>query len=320
MDRHVLKKLQKNTSIQKKQSHLKELPNELNKLTTTKKVTTQNFNSLNNYFFRNKYIYINKYDRTTPYPLHSHPFVEMNYMLRGSCDQIIDGKTVHLNKGDLLMLDAGCNHSIKELKSDDLLITLLLHNQTVNINFLNKVRRNHSALSDYLLQQIPDDYLKFVLFKNDSTKEIQHTMESIITEYYANQEFSNPIIKSYISILIAQLIRHYRIPIDTLDSQQQLMINILKDISENYRNISLNDLAEKYDYNKNYLSNFIKKEVGRSFSNIIMDQRLVEAHNLIVSTNRPVSDIISDVGMKNKTSFYQKYKSYYSNMPSDERK
>jgi YesN/AraC family two-component response regulator len=98
------------------------------------------------------------------------------------------------------------------------------------------------------------------------------------------------------------------------------MVQILKDISTDFRTINLTDLAKKYGYNKNYLSNFIKKEAGKSFSTLVMNQRLIQAHSQITSTTLPISEIIDNIGMKNKTSFYKKYKAYYLMMPGDERK
>ena len=95
---------------------------------------------------------------------------------------------------------------------------------------------------------------------------------------------------------------------------------MLKEINGNYKDTSLEKLAAKYDYNRNYLSNLFKKEVGDTFSNVLTKQRLINANILIKSTTLPVSKIIKEVGIKNRTFFYKKYISYYKMAPGSSRK
>lgn len=322
MDSRVLGRLRQHELVENEQlktgEHVTDLPNKA----ISKENSTTNVKVLNNYFFRNRDVYISKHDRFADYPEHSHQFLEMNYMLNGSCDQIVDGKEVHLSKGDLLLIDVGCTHSIKKLNENDLLINLLFRDQSISINLLDDMRRSNSVLYDFLIKRVSGESnsLKYIVFRNNVDNDIRYTMEDIITEYYSKREFSNSIIKAYLSILLTKLVRHYHVPTDKKNPQQQLIVKILKDISDQFRTIKLTDLANKYGYNKNYLSNFIKKETGKPFSTLVMNQRLIQAHSLITSTNMPISEIIDNIGMKNKTSFYKKYKSYYLMLPGDERK
>ncbi len=322
MDSRVLSRLKQHELIEVKQlktgKHVEDLPKEA----IYKKNESTNIKVSNNYFFRNRDIYISKHDRFAAYPKHSHQFLEMNYMLNGTCDQIVDGKNVHLNKGDLLLMDVGCTHSIGKLSENDILINLLFRDQSISINFLDDMRRSNSVLYDFLLNRVSGESntVRYIIFRNNIDNDIRYTMEDIITEYYSKREFSNSIIKEYLSILLTKLVRHYHVSTDKRSPQQQLVIKILKDISEEFRDISLEKLAKKYDYNKNYLSNFIKREVGIPFTTLVMNQRLIQAHNMITSTNLPISEIIEDIGMKNKNSFYKKYKAYYLMMTGDERK
>ncbi|AKP66513.1 AraC family transcriptional regulator [Companilactobacillus ginsenosidimutans] len=322
MNSRVLSRLKQHELVENEQLktglHVEDLPIKA----INKQSSTRNYKVLNNYFFRNRNVYISKHLRFAPYPEHTHQFLEMNYMLSGSCDQIVDGHNVHLNKGDLLLLDVGCTHSISRLNENDILINLLFRDQSISINFLDDMRRSNSVLYDFLLNSASGEKnsLKYIVFNNNVDSDIQDTMEQIISEYYFKREFSDTIIKSYLSILLTKLVRHYHVPTDKKNPQQQLMIRILRDISENYQDIDLTTLAKKYGYNKNYLSNFIKKESGKSFSTLVTSQRLIQAHSLITTTTLPISEIIEKIGMKNGTSFYKKYKSYYLTMPGDERK
>lgn len=322
MDPYILKVLKEHDLIEKEQiktgHHIDDLPdNAVNKDSFDK-----DNRILNNYFFRSRDVYISKHDRFADYPTHSHKFLEMNYMLNGSCEEIVNGKTVHLNRGDLLLLDVGSSHSIKRLNENDILINILFRDKSISINLLNDMRRSNSILYDFLIKRASGEKnaLKYILFRNDVKNDINKTMEDILNEYYSKNEFSNSIIKSYLSILLTKLVRHYHVPSDAKNPQQQLIIKILKEISEDYKVVSLSSLARKYGYNRNYLSNFIKSQTGETFSSLLLSQRMIRAHNLVISTDVPIDDIILNIGMKNKTDFYKKYKNFYKTLPNNERK
>lgn len=279
---------------------------------------------LNNYFFRNKDIYISKHNRYSAYPTHTHLFLEMNYMLSGHADEIVNGKKIHLQAGDLLLLDVGSKHSIGYLDDDDILINLLFRDKNISISLLNDLRRNKSVLYEFLINRVTnkdqpseDNYLIFHKQKNN---EVQVTLEAMIEEYFSHREFSNSIIKNYLSILLIQLVRNYTIKAKQASETQNLMIKILRDVTQDYREITLTKVAKKYNYNKNYLSNIFRKEVGKTFSEVVTQERLIQAHTLINSTIIPIADIIDKVGISNKNFFYRKYKNQYHIMPGKERK
>lgn len=71
-------------------------------------------------FFQNKDIYISKHSRYAKYPEHSHNFLELNHMVHGTCQQVINGELITLNAGDLLLMDVDSIHSIHALNEEDI--------------------------------------------------------------------------------------------------------------------------------------------------------------------------------------------------------
>lgn len=74
-----------------------------------------------------------------------------------------------------------------------------------------------------------------------------------------------------------------------------------------------------YSYNRNYLSNLFKAEIGQTFSAVLTEQRLMQAHKLLTKTNLPVNTIIEQVGISNRSFFYKKYLAYYHVSPKQSR-
>ena len=275
-----------------------------------------------NYFFRNREIYLSRHNRFAPYPLHRHTFLEINYMLRGSADQTVDGNHVHLDQGDLILLDVGTSHSISALGENDLLVNILFRNTNISLDLLKELKGQGSVLFNFLLKEENErkGARDFVVFRTDNNFRLREILDDIIDEYFTSQQFSDLMLKSYLNILLAQLIRNYSVQIPEDGGTNRLVVNMLSDITNEYATVSLKELSERYCYNRNYLSNIFRREVGRTFSEVLNMQRITEAHRLLVTTGLSVSDIMEEVGIGNKSFFYRKYEEMYKITPGKSRK
>ena len=66
-----------------------------------------------------------------------------------------------------------------------------------------------------------------------------------------------------------------------------MIFPILRMIHEEFRTISLGEIAGKLNYNENYLSNLIKNKTGKTFKEIQTKERLERAKLLIENTYIP---------------------------------
>lgn len=324
MNTRVLNLLKQPTLIEEKQLASHQFVEDMPPYAFNKELSKEEHTRvLSNYFFRNKEIYVSRHNRYADYPSHTHTFLEMNYVLQGTVHEIVDGEAITLHAGDLLLLDVGSTHSIAALGDDDLLINILFRTKNISITLLSDLRRSNNILYEFLLSQVmgaTNTKRDYLLFTKKRSTAIQETLERIIDEYYLKRDFANSIIKSYLSILLVQLVREYPLNGPHQESKTRLLaIKILKDIAAEYKTVSLAELANRYNYNKNYLSNMFKSEVGQTFSEVLTRQRLIQARTLITSTSLPITAIMEQIGITNKTFFYRKYKDYYHSSPSDDR-
>lgn len=310
--------LRHETSIEKLQKENKhfipDFPGIKNTSDSNQKLASQ-------FFFENKDIYVSKHNRYADYPKHSHEFLELNYMYSGSCTQIIDGKEIHLNEHDIILLDIGSAHSINALGEDDILINILFQNKNINFNWLEKAKANRNLLFNFLLNDQQSEHGQFLLFQNN-TDEICTVIEQLLSEYFFPQDFSDIIISHYLIILLTELMRNYQPDMlnSTSQSENTLLGQIFRIIESDYASLSLSSLADRLSYNKNYLSNYIKAETNHTFTELLNRQKLLKAHLLITSTSRSVNEIVGEVGYSNKNYFYKEYKSIYNELPTETRK
>lgn len=318
MDNDLFKKLAELTPVEKKQLDNQLFINDFHDKTLLHESSKKYVPIFTEEFFKGKSIYVSKHNRFAAYPKHTHTFLEMNYMLSGTATEDVNGHVIHLNKGDILLLGVGTTHSIDALGKDDILINIIFRN---NISFslenLRTIGKNKNVLSSFILAN--DNSGDFMIYRKKHTESaIRQIANLIIEEYFLNKDFSDKLINSYLNSLLILLSRNTDIHSDKVlkENTPDIILYILKEISLNSSQISLSYIAKKTNYSRAYLGNLFKETVGKSFSDALTEQRLLDAYNLLNSTNLSISEIINKVGISNKTFFYKKFKDKFHCLPS----
>lgn len=283
---------------------------------------------LNNYFFKKRDLYISKHNRFAAYPLHSHQFTELNYMLSGNCRQVVDGRPLILRQGELLLIGVGISHKIETLNEGDILINILFKKDVVSVEWLNHMKENRSPLIQYLLNLVLNqgNGSRYITFSISKSKELQTILKKMIAEYYSTEPYSNTVAGLYLPILFTTLACKFSQsqdrPSEAADSlkHNRKMIPVFQLIEENYKDINLTKAADLLGYNKTYLGSLIKKTTGVSFTQLVVRRRLYQARLLLNITDLPISDIAHESGFSNKTYFYKVFKQTFGYLPSEEKK
>lgn len=273
------------------------------------------------HLFQENNILIRQHRRFAYYPLHSHHFLEFNYMYCGTSEQIVNGLPITLKEGQLLLLDTNSRHELMPLGGKDILLNFLFKTNDININLLKKIDNRSGGLTyNFLMNAIlePGYNETHLLLHLSKEPEIQVTLDQMILEYFSKKHLGNEIMNAFSQVLFLQLSRVYHSQLAKIykkDGQSNLMIKILQRIESDYRTLNLKTLADELGYNPNYLSNLIKQQTGKSFKQLITNQRLHEAQDLILSTRFSIEEIAASVGFSNKTHFYKKYREYFGDTP-----
>ena len=277
----------------------------------------------NESFFTNKDIYISKHNRYAVYPEHSHQFLELNYVLHGSCKQVINGQEYLLKKGDILLMDIGSRHKIERLNSQDIVVNILFKNSELSLDTLEKMQGNNSILYHILLNSHSglSNQENFLILQAETINKTAPILQAMIEEYFFPRAFSQDILNHYLGILLLELARS--LP----SAQKQLSTNkdepfyqVLELIDKDYCTINLTEAAKKLKFNKNYLSNLVKQKSNKTFTELVNQKRLMTAKLLIESTDLTIENISQTVGFSNKTYFYKKFYQYYAQTPAQIRK
>lgn len=273
-------------------------------------------------FFKEGNIFINKHHRYSEMPSHTHEFVEFNYMLSGSCVQYVNDKRVELNEGEIILLDKEIVQRIEPLTQKDLLINILLKDESITTDIVINMVKSTGLVNEFLMNASnkAGKHDAFIHFHCGKNQEVQEIIQRLILEYYQKRKYYMRAANLLLSLLLIELTRV--IEEESLDNYQEKdeeIINILKFVDSHFRQLSLNDLAKKFGYNSNYMGNKIKKETGRTFQELINSLKYQTALELMQETDKSIEEIAYDVGFYSLPSLYKLFARFTDKTPKQMR-
>lgn len=285
-------------------------------------LTTERLNDVDVYVFNklipeNQNYQIVKQNRFTPVPLHVHNFIELNYMYAGECIQYIDGKKVHLKKGQICLIDTSVPHTIEATGADDILINLLIEKDYFRKQ-LSQENFESGIVFDFILDALSErqTHNQYIVFKNNQNQRIHFTMQQILLEHYQPMIGNFSIIENLIAVLILLLIREFDYETNKKSQKsKEQMLHILQYIEAHYLDVSLAELAQVFNYSPAYLSTLIRKETSKNFTQLVIERRLEHAKKLIMQGTTPVYQVAIESGFSNITFFYKKFFQYFGYHP-----
>lgn len=281
------------------------------------------FKIQNHLFHENHPIVIRKHRRFAPYPLHSHHFLEFNYMLQGTSKQVVNGKEITLKENQLLLLDTDSQHELAALGEADLLLNFLFRTKDLKLSSLKRTDAESAGMTyDFIMNAIlgPNYHENYLIL--DLTKEVEArmTLEQMISESINARRLGQEITESLSQVLFLQLSRIYQSQVAAIykdATQDDVMVKILQRIEESSATLTLNQLAKDIGYNRNYLSNLIKKRTQSAFKELVTKERLKNAQQLLIATTLPIEEISQYTGFSSKTQFYKKFREQYGQTPKE---
>lgn len=254
---------------------------------------------------------------------HWHKDLELAFLYQGSAVFSVNGQNFSIRNKEVFLVNSGDIHSVIDYSKD--LVTLV----TILIPY------------DFLKDNCPDiDNIEFKLDINNEKNitRLKNIYEEIVNIYIqdmknnnkllffvkdenTNDEFHHIKIKSLLYEILYILLTQFSIKKDinmSLKTQKHLeRLKIITDfIDKNYKdNISLDEIANKYDISKEYLATMFKKYMGITIGTYLKNIRLKAAYIDLVNTDYSINQLAFDNGFPNIKSFITSFKEHYGETP-----
>jgi len=267
-------------------------------------------------------IMVMQHNRYSPPIIHDHTFFELIYVYDGSCKQTVSNNTLNLTQGDVCIIPPGIKHSIGVFDNSIVFNCLIRKSTLHNIffNFLN----NANILSAFFLNNIySENGNDYIIFHTGSDFEIQRGFlymywDSINQALYWDQTISYSLMLTF-ALLIRNYEKAYDVPTFTRKTDVQRFA-LLQFIQDNFTDISLDKVADKFHYTPEYTSRLIKSTTGKSFTQIVTQIRIEKAQVLLMDTNLSVADIAEQIGYESPENFIRVFKKQLHMTPTEYRR
>lgn len=102
--------------------------------------------------------------------------------------------------------------------------------------------------------------------------------------------------------------------------REDRIVEIISSIQNDYKNVTLETLSDKFHLSKPYLSKYIKEKAGMTFQEVVKEERMKKARTMLRETNQTVETIAAEVGYENVEHFNRLFKKSYGMTPVQYRK
>lgn len=261
------------------------------------------------------------------YPIHMHSnTIEIICVLDGIVS-ISDSALNHkLSVGDIYIFNAKDPHKIITVSEKNIILTVQIDIEYYK-RYLKRLDMTYFICDSFInKEQLSGElrYLRFLLaqiYSAYGSKEgSESRLESLtrellgfLTEQFQYYTYSKSQENSY------DIVRRQEMKAE--DPYYNRIYDIIDYIYENFRKkIRLEDIAKREFLSIYYLSRYIKKACGLSFSELVSIARCEEAERLLGSTNKTVDEIAFDVGFSNRKHLATCFKDWFHLTPSEYRR
>lgn len=259
-------------------------------------------------------IALRTHTRFIHFPEHTHDYVEVIYACSGETTHLVDGQTIRLVAGELLFLRQHVRHEVYKAEMRDVAVNLIVLPEFFS-DALEVIGEEASPIRRFLVdcllnQNIGPSYLHFQVAEDPA---VQNLVENLLTALMRQLPNWRKVSQLTMTLLLLELMEHT----ESLawDSQESVITKVLRYIDGHYATGSLTDAARLFHCDISALSRDIRRQTGKTYTELVQQKRLSQAAFLLRSTDRKVADIAVAVGYENISYFHRLFHKTYGVSP-----
>lgn len=263
-------------------------------------------------FGRESDISVRTHTRYTDFPEHKHSYVEMMIVLSGSIKHKVKDKVIELKEGEILILNRHISHSIERSGKEDIGVNVIMSDR-----FISAMAHELSGtvFSSLIKENAKHDgEPMYLYFHTGGSKRIQNVIENLLFEL-TDQKPEMSVMSRTVSLLLSYLsLGNTELLISgsiSRDKESSRRMEILSYVRNNYRTATLGELSRRLYLSTPYLSRLVAEYFGKSFKELVVDERMQMAYELFTTSALPIGDVIRSVGYENESYFHREFKKRY---------
>lgn len=266
-------------------------------------------------------IFVNKHFNYINDQTHFHDYFEIYYLFRGNCELQFEKQHRTLEEGELCIIAPTSLHNIIVDNSDSIIISIAIKKSTFDSTFFTLLSQRDLLSYFFKAMLYNKTSPNYLLFSTKNSTDIKIIIKNLIVENNKEDMYYNNCSISWINLLFSTVLRKYSetIQFNNYDLGNDFSL-IIQYIQNNYKNLTLNTLAEHFHYTESHLSRLIKKNIGLKFTTLITNLKMEDAKNYLINTDLPIEKISEFVGYNSVEHFSRTFKKHFNKSPQQFRK
>lgn len=262
-----------------------------------------------------KLISIRMHPRFVHFPEHTHDYVEVIYMCKGTTTHIIDGNKIVLNEGELLFLGQNTRQEIEAAGENDISVNFIIKPDFFD-SPLQLISEEETPLKQFVVDCLKNNgnNSRYLHFNVSDILPIQNLIENLIWMLIYGSNTKRKLNETTMGLLFLQLLE-FTDRLSYKDEQERTVMQVLRYVENNYREASLKELCDKLHYDICTLSREIKQKTGKTFTELVQEKRLSQSSFLLRNTDMRVSEVAISVGYDNISYFHRIFNKKYGMSP-----
>lgn len=259
------------------------------------------------------YVSTSKYEGDWQSIMHSHPFSELFYVVRGSGLFIAEDAELPVCENDMVIINPNVQHTEKSMHTEPLEY-IVLGIEGLSFSFENIV----AAQEGIFVQTAFGDVYKY----NTRRSNIYAYLNIMLEEIAKKEKNYEAVCQNLLEVIITCMLRNSSLSI--IQSSNELLnrecAHIQNYLNANYaENITLDTLASLSHMNKYYMAHAFTKYTGVSPITYLLQKRIQEGKSLLESTTYSISQVSTVLGFSSQSYFAQAFKKATGKTPQQYR-
>ncbi len=250
---------------------------------------------------------------------HRQDFFFFNFAYQGDYSALsyLHNNRITIHENECYIGQPYAGYSINDSSEEEkIIVGVLIQTEAFFKTFFHVLSSDKHLFEFFLNPQIDEFSEEYIRLKFEDPFSVRNLLELMIVEYAHQKDDTQAILRPLTLALLMEVAREYKKSV-LQETELTLAEQIVKYIGENFNHCSLQDIARHFSYHPNYLSGLLAKELGRTFSEILLEQRMERAVSLLKGTSLPNSEIAELLGYSNSSNFYKAFREYYHMSPRE---
>lgn len=157
---------------------------------------------------------------------------------------------------------------------------------------------------------------KFLHLAADPRYPYRTIIDLMMVEYASDRHESQDVLRPLALALTTYAMQQYERDFPR-DSHGNTIDDVIAYIEAHPESATLRSTAAEFSYHPNYLSTLIKRETGKNFSRLLLEQRMKRASMLLRTTPLSIERIAEMVGYSSASNFYKAFRGYFGCSPRE---